>query len=832
MTITTDTATFPAVGAGGSTSSQNPFVVFFQPGISDGTQITFQLDVANGGQHYFSQWSVIVKAPELEVVSMDWEDVTYGNGNGVLENGERIRITARLKNFGAGMADNVTGYLGTDEPNVVIYDGLSTWSDLALLDEVSGSVTYSISLTNTGSPSVCYLDVDDNYGRTFRHLFEPQRPAAPQNIATDTSLGADVIALSWDPSASPDRYGYNVFRSQNESGPFERVNQDVIAGTSYFRDDNLEQLSRYYYKIATVDSSRVPSELSETVGEFTAPAQLEGFPVPFVNETSGHLAVGDVDGDGDNEIVLSSSQVYVFHHDGLELLDGDGDSQTLGVFTNFPAGYVLHPAGIALAPLDHISGSEMIVSESAPGKRIHIFTKDGSELPGWPQDMAGYVGTRWNWATPAVGDIDGDGEEEIVVNALNGVVFAWNIDGSEVRDGDSNPATTGPYFVRQGAQWEWSRSGPALFDLDGDEAKEVIFGTKVDATGLFRLMAVKSDGTYPPGFPYIANGGISVDPCIGDLDNDGQVEIVFFCAEGYVYAVRQDGSNYPGFPAFLGYPAVEGWVSSPGLGDMDGDGMLEIVYAPNETGLSSRIVVVDTDYVGGTSGQVKAGWPVNLPGSSEGSPIIGDIDGDSSPEIIHGIGGGDLNAPFNLYAFHADGSPMSGFPITLNGPLFPSVVVTDIDNDLDVDIVYGGWDFLIYVWDMPFAYDRSDVPWPTFGGNMKRDGVGFILTVTSVEDPDDIPAANFTVGAGYPNPFNPSIKVRLYIPRGSDLDLAVYDVKGRKVRSLHTGAISSGWHTMVWDGKDDTGRGQSSGMYFMRGVNGGEVSVQKMTLVK
>ena len=72
---------------------------------------------------------------------------------------------------------------------------------------------------------------------------------------------------------------------------------------------------------------------------------------------------------------------------------------------------------------------------------------------------------------------------------------------------------------------------------------------------------------------------------------------------------------------------------------------------------------------------------------------------------------------------------MAGFPITLNGPLMPSVVITDIDDDLDVDIVYGGWDFQIYVWDMPFAYNRLDVPWPTFGGNMKRDGVVFPRSV-------------------------------------------------------------------------------------------------------
>jgi hypothetical protein len=161
-----------------------------------------------------------------------------------------------------------------------------------------------------------------------------------------------------------------------------------------------------------------------------------------------------------------------------------------------------------------------------------------------------------------------------------------------------------------------------------------------------------------------------------------------------------------------------------------------------------------------------------------------------------------------------------------------SPTITDIDNDFDVDIVYCGWDKLVHVWDMPFEYNPFHVPWPTFGGNAKRDGVVFSLAASPVETQDDIPAAGFTVGAAFPNPFNPSISARLYIPQSSDLELTVFDVQGRKIKSLHAGAISSGWHTVVWDGRDDSGRGQASGMYFLRALNLGEVIVQKMTLVK
>jgi hypothetical protein len=832
VTIIDDTAAFPPVGAGGFTDADTPFLVLFGPGILDAAEVTFQLDVTDGSGTYLSGWSVVVRAPELEVVSLDWEDLTYGNGDGILDNGERIRITARIKNFGAGLADDVTGYLRTDQSNVVLTDSTASWSAVALMDEVDGSATYSLALADIGSSSACFLDLVDNYGRIIRHPFSPWRPLAPANITVENMVGIVAFDLSWDPSVSTDRFGYNVYRSQAESGPFQRVNQDVIAGTAYFRDENLEQLTRYYYRIATVDSSRVPSELSDVVTVATGPPEQAGFPIPFADETSGALAVGDVDGDGDHEIVLASTQVYVFHHDGTELRDGDGNPQTLGVFSAFPAGTGLQPAAIALAALDRVSGKEIIVSEMAPNRSIHIFTKDGSELPGWPQPLTSSVGTSWNWAAPSVGDIDGDGEEEIVVVGLNGVVFAWNVDGTEVRDGDSDPATNGPFFVRPGAQWEWSRSGPALYDLDGDGAKDVIFGTKSDDTGTRRLMALRYDGTDVAGFPYLAFGGISVDPCVGDLDNNGQVEIVFYCGNDYVYAVRQDGSNYPGFPVLMPYPANQDWVSSPGLGDMDDDGMLEIVYTPNENGSLSRIVVVDTDYLGGTSGHVLPGWPVELPGSSESSPVIGDLDGDHSPDILHGVGGGDVSAPHNLYAFHGDGTPLDGFPITLAAPVMATPTIADLNDDADVDIVYAGWDFLVHVWDMPYVYSREHTPWPTHGGNTKRDGVVFPLALTPVEDSGDIPAAGFTIEAAYPNPFNPSISVRLYIPQSSDLELAVYDLKGRKIRNLHAGAIVSGWHTLIWDGKDNAGHGQSSGLYFMRGVYAEEVSVQKVMLVK
>lgn len=121
----------------------------------------------------------------------------------------------------------------------------------------------------------------------------------------------------------------------------------------------------------------------------------------------------------------------------------------------------------------------------------------------------------------------------------------------------------------------------------------------------------------------------------------------------------------------------------------------------------------------------------------------------------------------------------------------------------------------------------------TFQNNMQRTGVFFPIELMGVGDePGEVPPAAFRMASPYPNPFNPSTSVRLYVPREGELRLLVHDVRGRQVRTLHDGRIGAGWHVMTWDGRDDGGRLQASGLYFMRAVADQAVSIHKMTLVK
>ena len=85
---------------------------------------------------------------------------------------------------------------------------------------------------------------------------------------------------------------------------------------------------------------------------------------------------------------------------------------------------------------------------------------------------------------------------------------------------------------------------------------------------------------------------------------------------------------------------------------------------------------------------------------------------------------------------------------------------------------------------------------------------------------------------GSPNPFNAQVVIGFSLPDACFVRLGVYDVLGRKVRTLVDGEMSSGSHRVVWDGEDDGGRGVSSGVYVVKLDLGGKVLTRKVVMVR
>jgi len=87
--------------------------------------------------------------------------------------------------------------------------------------------------------------------------------------------------------------------------------------------------------------------------------------------------------------------------------------------------------------------------------------------------------------------------------------------------------------------------------------------------------------------------------------------------------------------------------------------------------------------------------------------------------------------------------------------------------------------------------------------------------------------------SNYPNPFNPTTTISFSIPEESNVKLSIYNIKGQKIKSLLNDQITSGEHSIVWNGEDDSGKKVSSGVYLYKlNVNGKTEAVRKCLLLK
>jgi flagellar hook assembly protein FlgD len=84
----------------------------------------------------------------------------------------------------------------------------------------------------------------------------------------------------------------------------------------------------------------------------------------------------------------------------------------------------------------------------------------------------------------------------------------------------------------------------------------------------------------------------------------------------------------------------------------------------------------------------------------------------------------------------------------------------------------------------------------------------------------------------YPNPFNPTTQIRFALPSADHVELAIYDVKGRLVRTLASRTFGAGGHVVDWDGKDRSGNGVASGIYLYELRSSSVTLTKKMTLLQ
>jgi hypothetical protein len=392
--------------------------------------------------------------------------------------------------------------------------------------------------------------------------------------------------------------------------------------------------------------------------------------------------------------------------------------------------------------------------------------------------------------TPALRDLDGDGDLEIIFGGFAKYLYVIHHDGTDFG--------SFPLYVDESIMM-----APAVGDIDNDGSDEIVVGTWSNNVWAFDL-----DGTVVSGFPYSAGNKINSDPALADLDGDGTLEILVGSDDNYFHAVNSDGSQrftVNGSGDVRGAPAVE---------DIDGDGDWEIFFGSNV----KKVFGIDHE------GNALTGWPQESTNAFKSSPVFADLNNSGHPSIIAATSSGIL------HAWDTAGNTADNFPISLQGIVRGSFAVSDTDGDGDLEISVGASSSLAMI-DIKTEGGSGDY-WsmhrlnPTRSGNRSDFEMG-------VEDDRSMLPNQFVVYQNYPNPFNPSTRIRYDLPEKSFVTITIHDLLGRNVRTLVKELQDAGQQSVVWDGKNEDGFSLSTGIYFFHvHIPDGDLQTKKMILLK
>ena len=290
------------------------------------------------------------------------------------------------------------------------------------------------------------------------------------------------------------------------------------------------------------------------------------------------------------------------------------------------------------------------------GTKIVAHNLNGSNVIGWPQQLSYYI-----WSSPACGDIDGDGEDEIVACSRNnttgniGELYAFEKSGATVEGFPVTLAGGGTMNA-------------CLADLDGDEDLEICVNVRNHPNGWTYVF--DGDGSVFPGWPQqldtFPGSGISV----GDITGDDIPEVIGLSYNS-LYAFDTAGNLLEGFPVSeAGYTYS---YSQPILADIDDDGLREIIYGGCSAG--GAVFAVNSD------GTYADGWFQTVDNWVFANPALGDIDGDGELDIVIGDQVSSGTPIDHIYAWHGDGTPLDGFPAGPTNAIYAQVGIADLDND-------------------------------------------------------------------------------------------------------------------------------------------------------
>jgi hypothetical protein len=466
-------------------------------------------------------------------------------------------------------------------------------------------------------------------------------------------------------------------------------------------------------------------------------------------------AFGDIDGDGQGEVVATSSgltsggYIYAYHKDGTAV-------------TGFPITHGYTTRTPVLADLNNDGKMEIVVSLRSPAS-IYVYKGDGTVMTGWPKPIGSVPAS-----SSAVGDINGDGQPEVIAEAYYGI-YAWKANGDSL---------TGFPYILPGSN-TLSYSSPVLADLNNDGKREIIFGTHI-LSGGGNVFVLKYDGTLMTGWPQPASSWIYGPPAVGYIDGDNQLDIAIgdqilsASPMDWLWGWKSNGTALTGFPV----GPLNAINDQALLGDINNDNTTELIIDDNTTDVQGygKYLCYKGD------GSPLSGWPIITTGTSFfNTPLIFDIDHNAILDIM--------------------------------GQGIESISSNPYTN--------------IYLWNTGYTFAANKIQIPMWQYNSRHNGVygdNDLLGISPVSG--NIPDA-FKLRQNFPNPFNPSTMISFDVPKTSHVKLTVCDIIGREVETLLDEVKSAGSYNVSWNATR-----YSSGVYFYKLETPDHFETKKMVLVK
>lgn len=482
-------------------------------------------------------------------------------------------------------------------------NGAAAW--LITVDEV----LYRVEADTNGDGAPDFVGLNHHWPGANRE------PGANGTVDQYGNVGCPVKLVGSGFDADGDTLSYSWRIASAPGGSIAVLSGATSAQPSFLPDVQGEYLFEVVVSDGFTDSRVSLGPLSVGGGRFCS-GNGSGF-VPMGSQAAG-VAIGDVNGDGRNDIVFVTGYYNSTDNDGklFVLLQNTSGGMSSPVRYDLSTNFTNRPTSVAVGDLNHDGRIDLAVGIDRYG--IEIFLQNA--LGGLDRSS---LLSAWDSSYVRIADLNYDGRDD-----LAGIAWANNTATVWYQDVAGSLGSSVTYDVNHGGYDDLE-----LEDLNNDGRKDMVVMSGQGLGDDFGVLLQNAGGGLSP--PAYHDLGISSNPyglATADLNGDGRRDVALSHLGG-ISVFPQNGSGTLDLP--IAYPFFEGGSGDVSAGDFDSDGRADLAAGYGEVGIG--IFYQGTDSVLRPFDFYRIPLSGTVVGYGIKSLTVGDINGDGRDDAVGGL---------------------------------------------------------------------------------------------------------------------------------------------------------------------------------------------------